>query len=672
MESPTALVSLIVGLPLLGFLVNGILGLSSDSYRSKKSIIGALSNFAVFIPFLITLYFFFNFNPEAGAVQAKLFTWIEAGSFSVDIAYQIDQLSLIMMLVVTGVGSLIHFYSIGYMAHDPGYWKFFAFLNLFIFAMLNLVMADNLLLLFLGWEGVGLCSYLLIGFWYTDMAKSDAAIKAFLYNRVGDFAFLIAIFAIFEAVGSLKFDVILANLDAFSASWTFWVPFLMFIGATGKSAQIPLFVWLPDAMAGPTSVSALIHAATMVTSGIYLITRLSPMYVMSPEVMMIVAVIGALTAIVAATIAITQNDIKGVLAYSTVSQLGFMFLALGSGAFTAALFHVVTHAFFKACLFLGSGSVIHTMDHVKHKLHDAGKHVDFDPQDIRFMGGLKKFMPSTYKTFLIATVAIAGIPPLAGFFSKDEIVMHAFNMGFGEFAGAMYFILWGVATITAFLTAFYMFRLTLTTFHGSFKLPQKVQGAEGSEEYLHESPATMTIPLWALAGLSIVGGFIGIPNFISKTFGGDGHINWLHDWMMPIAADIPLTLSITAEWVLMIFAIAVAVGSVLLAFRMYGNDQQEESDAKIAARFGSLYEIWKQKYNLDEAYEGVIVRPTVRFSDKVLAVFDMKIVDGFVNAVAGIVRLTGSLIRYIQTGITSNYALMMVLGVILVLSMILF
>jgi NADH-quinone oxidoreductase subunit L len=672
MESPTALVSLIVGLPLLGFLINGILGLSSDSYRDKKSIIGAISNFAVFIPFLISLYFFINFNPEAGAIQAKLFTWIEAGSFSVDIAYQIDQLSLIMMLVVTGVGSLIHFYSIGYMAHDPGFWKFFAFLNLFIFAMLNLVMADNLLLLFLGWEGVGLCSYLLIGFWYTDMAKSDAAKKAFLYNRVGDFAFLIAIFAIFEAVGSLRFEVILANLDAFSGSWLFWVAFLMFIGATGKSAQIPLFVWLPDAMAGPTSVSALIHAATMVNSGIYLITRLSPMYVMSPEVMMIIAVTGALTAIVAATIAITQNDIKGVLAYSTVSQLGFMFLALGSGAFTAALFHVVTHAFFKACLFLGSGSVIHTMDHVKHKLHDAGKHVDFDPQDIRFMGGLRKFMPSTYKTFLIATVAIAGIPPLAGFFSKDEIVMHAFNMGFGEFAGAMYFILWGVATITAFLTAFYMFRLTLTTFHGSFKLPQKVQGAEGAEEYLHESPSTMTIPLWALAGLSIVGGFIGIPNFISKTFGGDGHINWLHDWMLPIAADIPLTLSIAAEWVLMIFAIVVAVGSVFLAFKMYGNDQQEESDAKIANRFGSLYQIWKQKYNLDEAYEGVIVHPTVRFSEKVLAVFDMKVVDGIVNAVAGIVRLAGSLIRYIQTGITTNYALFLMLGVILVLSMILF
>jgi NADH-quinone oxidoreductase subunit L len=672
MESPTALVSLIIGLPLLGFFVNGLLGLFSREYRENKSIIGIIANFAVFIPFLITVYFFLNFSADTGAIHAKLFTWIETGNFSVDIAYQLDQLSLIMALVVTGVGSLIHLYSIGYMHHDPGYWKFFAYLNLFIFAMLNLILADNLLLLFLGWEGVGLCSYLLIGFWYTDMMKSDAAKKAFLYNRVGDFAFLIAIFMVFEAVGSLNFDVILANLDAFSSDAIFWVAFLMFIGATGKSAQIPLFVWLPDAMAGPTSVSALIHAATMVTSGIYLITRMSPMYVLSPEIMLIVAVIGALTAIVAATIAITQYDIKAVLAYSTVSQLGFMFLALGAGAYTAALFHVVTHAFFKACLFLGSGSVIHTMEHVEHKLHDKGKDVHFDSQDIRNMGGLRKYMPSTYKTFLIATVAIAGIPPLAGFFSKDEILMHTANMGFGEFAGAMYFILWGVATITAFLTAFYMFRLTLTTFHGSFKLPKKVKGAENAEEYLHESPATMTIPLWALAGLSVVGGFIGIPNFISKTFGGEGAINWLGAYLSPIASDIPLTLSIPAEWALMVFATAVAVAGVYVSFRMYGNDNQEESDAKISSRFGELYQVWKEKYNLDEVYEGVVVHPTVRFSEKVLAVFDMKVVDGFVNAVGGIVRLTGSLLRYIQTGIASNYALFLILGVILVLTLLLF
>lgn len=672
MESPTALVSLIIGLPLVGFLINGIAGLASHSYREKKGLIGTIANFAVFIPFLTVLFLFLNFDVDAGAVQVSLFTWIETGSLSVDIAYQIDQLSLIMALVVTGVGSLIHYYSIGYMAHDPGFWRFFAYMNLFIFAMLNLIMANNLLLLFLGWEGVGLCSYLLIGFWYTDMLKSDAAKKAFLYNRVGDFAFLVAIFMIFEAVGSLNFDVILANTDAFTDNAIFWVAFLMFIGATGKSAQIPLFVWLPDAMAGPTSVSALIHAATMVTSGVYLITRMSSMYVLSPEVMIIIAAIGALTAIVAATIAITQYDIKGVLAYSTVSQLGFMFLALGSGAYTAAIFHVVTHAFFKACLFLGSGSVIHTMEHVEHKLHDDGKDVHFDPQDIRNMGGLKKYMPSTYKTFMIATIAIAGIPPLAGFFSKDEILMHTFNMGMGEYAGALYFTLWGVATITAFLTAFYMFRLTISTFHGTFKLPALFKGAEKAESYLHESPSTMTIPLWALAGLSIVGGFIGLPNFVSKTFGGDGHINWLHDWLYPIASDIPLTLSIAAEWVLMIFAILVAVGAVFLAFRMYGNDKLVESDEKISSAFGSLYQVWKEKYSLDEVYEGVVVRPTVRFSDKVLAVFDMKIIDGTVNAVAGFVRLSGSLLRYIQTGVASNYALFLVLGVILVLSLLLF
>lgn len=672
MESPTALVSLIIGLPLVGFLINGIAGLASHAYRENKGLIGTIANFAVFLPFLIVLFLFWNFDVDAGAVQVTLFSWIETGSFSVDIAYQIDQLSLIMALVVTGVGSLIHYYSIGYMAHDQGFWRFFAYMNLFIFAMLNLVMANNLLLLFLGWEGVGLCSYLLIGFWYTDMLKSDAAKKAFLYNRVGDFAFLVAIFMIFEAVGSLNFDVVLANTDAFTDDAIFWVAFLMFIGATGKSAQIPLFVWLPDAMAGPTSVSALIHAATMVTSGVYLITRMSSMYVLSPEVMIIIAATGALTAIVAATIAITQYDIKGVLAYSTVSQLGFMFLALGSGAYTAALFHVVTHAFFKACLFLGSGSVIHTMEHVEHKLHEDGKDVHFDPQDIRNMGGLKKYMPSTYKTFLIATIAIAGIPPLAGFFSKDEIVMHTFNMGMGEYAGALYFILWGVATVTAFLTAFYMFRLTISTFHGTFKLPSVVKGAEKAETYLHESPSTMTIPLWALAGLSIVGGFIGLPNFVSKTFGGDGHINWLHDWLSPIASDIPLTLSIAAEWALMIFAILVAVGAVFMAFRMYGNDKLIESDQKISFAFGSLYQVWKEKYRLDEVYEGVVVRPTIRFSEKVLAVFDMKVLDGTVNAVAGFVRLTGSLLRYIQTGVASNYALFLVLGVILVLSLLLF
>ncbi|WP_138430204.1 NADH-quinone oxidoreductase subunit L [Fodinibius saliphilus] len=670
MDSATTLTTLIILFPLLGFLINGLLGLYSDSFRNKKGLIGAISNLAVFIPFAIAVYFFVNMGQGSEPIFAELFTWIEVGSFSVDIAYQLDQLSVMMALVVTGVGFLIHLYSIGYMWHDEGYWKFFAYLNLFIFAMLNLVLADNMLLLFLGWEGVGLCSYLLIGFWYTDMANSAAGSKAFWYNRVGDFAFLIAMFLTFQHVGSLDFDVVLANLESIPADDTFWIGLLMLIGATGKSAQIPLFVWLPDAMAGPTSVSALIHAATMVTSGIYLISRMSEMFVMSPEIMMIIAVVGALTAIVAATIAITQNDIKRVLAYSTVSQLGYMFLALGSGAFTAAMFHVVTHAFFKACLFLGSGSVIHAMEHVEHGLHDEGKDVHFDPQDMRFMGGLKEYMPSTYKTFLIATIAISGIPPLAGFFSKDEILAFTFNAGFGEFAGTLYLLLWGVGIVTAFLTAFYMFRLTFGTFNGSFKLPEKISEAAGAEKYLHESPKTMTIPLWTLGGLSVFGGFLGVPNFLLATFTHqEEHINLLHNWLYNVTADYGLTLSHSAEWILMFISIGIAVAGVFIAYRMYGSGDTEESDAKLANRFGTLYQTWKEKYSIDEFYEGVVVDPVVRMSEKGLAKFDMKIVDGIVNTVGGVVRLFGSVFRYIQTGVTSSYALALVLGVIIVLSM---
>ena len=668
MESAAALFTLIIALPLLGFLINGITGLFVENYRTKKHLIGIIANTMVFIPFLIAVYFFLNMNAESEAVVFKLFTWMEAGSFSVDIAYRVDQLSILMTLVVTGVGFLIHLYSMGYMADDEGYWKFFAYLNLFIFAMLNLVLGNNLLLLFLGWEGVGVCSYLLIGFWYQDMAKSDAAKKAFIYNRIGDFAFLIAMFMVFQTVGSLSFDAILGNLSAFSSEYIFGIGLLMFIGATGKSAQIPLFVWLPDAMAGPTPVSALIHAATMVTSGIYLITRMSPMFVMSPEVMLIIAVIGALTAIVAATIAITQNDIKSVLAYSTVSQLGYMFLALGAGGFTAAMFHVVTHAFFKACLFLGSGSVIHAMHHVEHELEHDGKDVHFDPQDMRNMGGLRKYMPSTYKTFLISTIAIAGIPPLAGFFSKDEVLAMTANAGAGEFGQYMYMALWVVGIITAFLTAFYMFRLTLTTFHGEFKLGQRFKEAIGAEKYLHESPATMTIPLWTLAGLATVGGFMGVPNFIVETFTHEeAHINLLHNWLYNVAADYELTLSHAVEWGLMAASIIIAIAGVTVAFKMYNNNQQLESDAKLADRFGGLYKTWQDKYNLDEVYEGVISRPLVKFSDKVLAVFDMKVVDGFVNATAGTVRLFGSLFRYVQTGVVSSYALAFVIGVIIIL-----
>jgi len=397
---------------------------------------------------------------------------------------------------------------------------------------------------------------------------------------------------------------------------------------------------------------------------------MSEMFVMAPEVMMIIAVIGALTALVAATIALTQNDIKRVLAYSTVSQLGYMFLALGSGAFTAAMFHVVTHAFFKACLFLGSGSVIHAMEHVEHGLHDEGKDVHFDPQDMRFMGGLKEYMPSTYKTFLIATIAIAGIPPLAGFFSKDEILAFTFNAGFGEFAGSLYLVLWGIGILTAFLTAFYMFRLTFGTFNGEFKLPEKISEATGAKKFLHESPTTMTIPLWTLGGLSVVGGFLGVPNFLLSTFTHqEEHINLLHNWLYNVTADYGLTLSHSTEWLLMGVSILVALSGVYIAYRMYGSGATEEADATLAERFGGLYETWKEKYNLDEFYEGLVVHPTVNWSDKGLAKFDMKIVDGVVNTVGGVVRLFGSVFRYIQTGVTSSYALALVLGVIIVLSM---
>ncbi len=655
-------------MPLVGFLINGLLGLSSERFRGRRILIGAIANAVVFIPFLIALWFFINMDAASHPVFVELFTWINVGDFSVHIAYQIDQLSLIMTLVVTGVGFLIHLYTIGYMWDDEGYWRFFAYLNLFIFSMLNLVLADNLLLLFLGWEGVGLCSYLLIGFWYDDMANAAAAKKAFIYNRIGDFAFLIAMFMVFYFVGSLRFETILADLAAIPGEAKFTIGILMLIGATGKSAQIPLFVWLPDAMLGPTPISALIHAATMVTSGVYLITRMSAMFVLSPELMMIIAVVGALTAIVAATIAITRNDIKRVLAYSTISQLGYMFLALGSGAFTAAIFHLVTHAFFKACLFLGSGSVIHTMEHVEHELHEDGKEVDFDPQDMRYMGGLKKYMPSTYWTFLIATIAIAGIPPLAGFFSKDEILAFTFSAGFGEFAGGLYFILWAVGIITAFLTAFYMFRLTFGTFNGPFKLPEKVKEAEGAEKYLHESDRTMTIPLWALAALSAVGGLIGIPAFIGSIFTtGEAHTNWLHNWLHHVVTGYDLVLSHGVEWILLLISVTVAVGGLWVAWKMYGSGETEDSDSTVRAKLGALYEVWNQKYNVDEAYESTVSKPLVRFSDKGLAKYDMKFVDGTVNVTGGIVRLFGSLFRYVQTGVASNYALALVIGVILVL-----
>ncbi|MGB5287213.1 MAG: NADH-quinone oxidoreductase subunit L, partial [Ignavibacteriaceae bacterium] len=498
------LIYLTVLLPLLGFLFNGLLG---PKIKNEK-VIGILGSGVIGLAFIIAVGALFEtlaLPVDQRLTVVTLFQWIDVAGLNISFAYQVDQLSLVMSLIVTGVGFIIHVYSIGYMHGDKSFWRFFAYLNLFIFAMMNLVLADNFLLLFLGWEGVGLCSYLLIGFWYDrkfeKSTTSAAGLKAFVVNRIGDFGFLLGMFLIYSTFGSLIFT------DVFSRAISFGVPehiftliaIFLFIGATGKSAQIPLLVWLPDAMAGPTPVSALIHAATMVTAGVYMVARCSIIYASAPTAMMVVAAVGVFTAFFAATIGLVQNDIKKVLAYSTISQLGYMFLALGAGAFSAGIFHVMTHAFFKALLFLGAGSVIHSMHEV---------------QDIRQYGGLKKYMPITYGTFLVAATAISGIPPLSGFFSKDEILWYSYaNLGI---------VFWAIGVITAILTAFYMFRLYFMTFEGKEKF-------DHHKQHPHESPKLMTVPLIVLGILSAIGGFIGIP----EIFSGE-HGNLFHTWLAPV------------------------------------------------------------------------------------------------------------------------------------------
>ncbi|MES3628740.1 MAG: NADH-quinone oxidoreductase subunit L [Longimonas sp.] len=661
---PELLVRLILLLPLTGALVCGVLPLFQPQLRTKEGLIGAVGTAAVAIPFALAVYLFATYPGDA--IIVNYFTWMAAGDFSVDFAYRIDELSLIMLLVVTGVGSVIHWYSTGYMHGDPGYWRFFAYLNLFIFAMLNLILADNLLVLFLGWEGVGLCSYLLIGFWYTDLKNSAAASKAFIVNRIGDFAFLIAMFLLFFHLGSLDFGTILEEGPGLETGVLSFIVLLLFIGATGKSAQLPLFVWLPDAMAGPTPVSALIHAATMVTSGLYLLARLSPIVLEVEAIMAFIAIVGALTAIVAATIAITQNDIKKVLAYSTVSQLGFMFMAAGVGAFFVAIFHVVTHAFFKGCLFLCSGSVIHSMEHVEHDLEEKGHNVaGFDPQDMRTMGGLKDYMPSTRWTYLIATLAIAGIPLLAGFFSKDEILFKTFEMGY---SGAFYgYAVWAIAVVTALLTAFYMLRSYMLTFEGTPRWP------DADTVHPHESPSSMTMPLWILAGLSIVGGYIGLPAVIQ---GGD--LNWIHHFLGepyggPVAeptelASVPLAL----KWALVGLGSLVAIGGSFWGYKVYGSDQAMAYDDALKARLGGLYTLWDVKYRIDDMYNEVLADGLINSSKKVLQPMDTTMIDGAVNGIASLAQSLSNGVSRIQTGLIQNYALMLVLGVILVIGLMVF
>ncbi|MFA7361084.1 MAG: NADH-quinone oxidoreductase subunit L [Candidatus Kapaibacterium sp.] len=628
---------LIVVLPLIGFLINSLLGKKLNSEKLS----GWLSSLLVFVPFLIGVYSLFELlklPPESRTIVYKYFSWISAGSFNLDYSFVLDPLSLVMILVVTGIGFLIHVYSIGYMHGDKGYASFFAYMNLFIFAMLHLVLADNFLLIFLGWEGVGLCSYLLIGFWYEKKFTGEAAKKAFVVNRIGDFGFMIAMFLIFANFGNLNISTFAGSIAGFSVNSPLLVAIalLFFLGATGKSAQIPLFVWLPDAMAGPTPVSALIHAATMVTAGIYLIARTSLLYALAPIAGNVILIIGIATAIMSATIALKQNDIKKILAYSTISQLGFLFIAIGTQSYVAAVFHLVTHAFFKALMFLGSGSVIHGMH---------------EEQDIRRMGGLKSKMKITYITFLMGAIAISGIPPFSGFFSKDEILYKTFTN-----AGILPYLL---VLITAAFTAFYMFRLVGITFFGKPRYDSHV--------HPHESPSTMTVPLMILAVLSVFGGFIGLPHIFGY--------NILEHWLEPVFANSYSVIqtwrpesvhAVSTEIILIVVSVVVAATSIFISFRRYSKQESFEE----VRGFGKILE---NKYYLDEVYDKTVVEPIFKTSDGFLwKIFDVKIIDGIVNGVATFTSRISFDWKKLQTGVIQDYGTFAVAGVIIIILYFLF
>ncbi len=637
----------IVLFPLAGFLLNGLLGKRLASERAS----GFIGCAAVGLSFVLSGWIFLEMAAapaEARPHVVTLFGWISAGGFSVPLAYRVDQLSIVMCLTVTGVGFLIHVYSAGYMREDPGFWRFFAYLNLFIFMMLNLVLGENFLVMFLGWEGVGLCSYLLIGFWHDRQfdtggfppgtsTAADAARKAFIVNRIGDFGFLIAIFLLYRTFGTISFADLLPRAAAVTPAGDrtlFWITLLLFLGATGKSAQIPLFVWLPDAMAGPTPVSALIHAATMVTAGVYMVTRCAVLFALAPATLHIVAVIGLLTAFTAATIGLVQNDIKKVLAYSTISQLGYMFLALGMGAFASGIFHLLTHAFFKALLFLGAGAVIHAMH---------------DEQDLRKMGGLQRAMPLTARTFLTAALAISGIPPLAGFFSKDEILLDAYSGGG--------WIFWGVGWITAGVTAFYMFRLYYLTFGGEPRWPH--------DSHPHEMPRVMTIPLIILGILSVGGGFVGIPPSLG---GGNTLEHWLEPLFEQAHSRLPSAAATgrSAEYLLMAASVLIAAGGIACARLIYL--RRAEIAERFAERFALGYKLLFHKYYVDEVYEAAVVSPLERISRVILwKGVDMGVIDGLVNGSGKLVETLSGTARRIQTGVAQNYALVFVVGIIVVL-----
>ncbi|HEV8232777.1 MAG TPA: NADH-quinone oxidoreductase subunit L [Thermoanaerobaculia bacterium] len=634
----TVALSVIPLLPLAGFLLCLLLGPRlGKSFVSAAGVgsvgLATVAAWARLIPYVS--------GPGTPVVE-RIAPWISAGNFSVDLSLRLDPLSALMVSFVTFVGFLIHVYSIGYMRHDEtdaGYARFFAYMNLFLFAMLTLVLANNFLVMFIGWEGVGLCSYLLIGYYYEKEFAAAAGKKAFVVNRIGDFGFLLGMFGVFSLFGTLDFDGVFSRAAAdptrFAPGLTA-VCLLLFLGAMGKSAQVPLHVWLPDAMAGPTPVSALIHAATMVTAGVYMVTRCNVLFRLAPEAMLVVAVVGGVTAIFAAIIAIAQTDIKRVLAYSTVSQLGYMFLACGVGAYVAGMFHVLTHAFFKACLFLGSGAVIHAL---------GGE------QDVRRMGGLAPRLPVTYRTFLVATLALSGIPPLAGFFSKDAILTAVF--------AAHRPILFAIGLFTAGLTAFYMFRLVSLTFSGEFR------GTPEQAHHVHDAPPTMTLPLVVLAFLSTVGGFLGLPEVFGE------RANRIATFLAPVLPPVFFAgrqeaghaLPTSTEWLLIGVSVAVAVGGLLLAWNWYAKEGGRPA-AAIAARFPALYALVADAFRIDWLYDVLIVRPFAWLARVLWKVVDVLIIDGVLNAGAFLVELTGDALRFLQTGNVRNYALTFLLGVV--------
>jgi NADH-quinone oxidoreductase subunit L len=615
METNLALLLLLA--PFAGFLLNVFIG-----KKISRTLSGTLGTLAVAVSFAVTLFFFLQVSGTKVPVMVNLFEWMQLANFNVNFGFQLDQLSLLWLMFVTGIGTLIHIYSISYMHDDENMHKFFAYLNLFIFFMITLVIGSNLLIMFIGWEGVGLCSYLLIGFWYKNQDYNDAAKKAFIMNRIGDLGFLIGIFIIgylFHSLDYVTIKTMLANGWNADATWLSIAALCLFIGACGKSAQIPLYTWLPDAMAGPTPVSALIHAATMVTAGIFMITRMNFLFDLTPDVQNIIAIVGAVTSLVAAAIGLVQNDIKKVLAYSTVSQLGLMFLALGLGAYQIAVFHVITHAFFKACLFLGSGSVIHA-------LHGE--------QDMRNMGGLKKVMKVTFITFLIATLAISGLPPFSGFFSKDEILMTAFHENKA---------LWVIASLASIMTAFYMFRLLYLTFFKDFR------GTEEQKHHLHESPGLITLPLIILAILSALGGAISLPGN-----------SWLNDYLAPIFSTPTEHHHFgTTEYALMGVAVVGALIGIGMAYAKYIKQAAvPQQDSQITGFSKVLY----NKFYVDEFYTAVIVKPiyalSTFFRDVTEAAF-----SGFIFGLGKVTNMLGTEGKTIQNGSVGFYLFAFVLGV---------